>query len=56
MKILQTATLHCQYLLKMNIASQYKASLSNATAFKHKYLEEKSTTAARIYDANDSTV
>jgi hypothetical protein len=44
------------YLLEMNTTNQYKASLSNATAFKHECPEEKSTTAARIYHVNDSTV
>src|ERR1700736_3190099 len=40
----------------MKPTDQYKAALSNATAFKHEYPEEKSITAARIYSVNDSTV
>lgn len=40
----------------MTTTNQYKASLSNATAFKHEYPEETATTAARIYDVNDVTV
>ena len=40
----------------MKPTDQYKAALSNATAFKHEYPKEKSITAARIYSVNDSTV
>jgi hypothetical protein len=40
----------------MKPTDEYKASLSNATAFKHEFPEEKSTTAARIYDVNDKSV
>jgi hypothetical protein len=40
----------------MKPTDPYKASLSNATAFKHENPEEKSITAARIYSVNDSTV
>jgi hypothetical protein len=40
----------------MKPTDQYKAALSNATAFKHENPKEKSITAARIYSVNDSTV
>jgi len=42
--------------LKMKPTDEYKASLSNATAFKHGYPEGRSTTAAWIYNINDNTV
>ena len=40
----------------MTTTDQYKASLSNATAFKHEYPKENATTAAWIYNVNDVTV
>ena len=40
----------------MKPTDEYKASLSNAIAFKHEYPKEKSTAAARIYKVNDSTI
>jgi hypothetical protein len=40
----------------MKPTDEYKASLSNAIAFKHEYPEERSTAAARIYNVNDNTV
>jgi hypothetical protein len=33
----------------MKTTNEYKASVSNAIAFKHKHPDEKATTAARIY-------
>jgi hypothetical protein len=40
----------------MKPTDEYKASISNTTAFKHKHPEEKATTAAQIYNVNDNTV
>jgi hypothetical protein len=40
----------------MKTTDEYKASVSNAIAFKHEHPDEKSTTAARIYQVNDNTV
>jgi len=40
----------------MKPTDEYKASLSNATAFKLEYPEEKATTAARIYNVNENTI
>jgi hypothetical protein len=40
----------------MKTTDEYQASLSNATAFRHEYPEEKSITAARIYGVNDNTI
>jgi hypothetical protein len=40
----------------MKTTNEYKASVSNAIAFKHEHPDEKSTTAARIYQVNDSTL
>jgi hypothetical protein len=40
----------------MKPTDEYKAALSNATAFKLEYPEEKATTAARIYNVNKNTV
>jgi hypothetical protein len=40
----------------MKPTDEYKASLSNATAFKLEYPEETATTAARIYNVNKNTV
>ena len=42
--------------MKIKTTNQYKASVSDAIAFKHEYPEEKTTTAARIYGVNDSTL
>jgi len=42
--------------LKMKATDEYKASLLNATAFKHEYPKERFTTAAPIYIVNDNTV
>ena len=39
----------------MKSTDQYKASLSNTTAFKHENPKEKAITAAWIYNVNDST-
>jgi hypothetical protein len=33
-----------------------QASISNATAFKHEYPEEKATTTVRIYNVNNNAV
>jgi hypothetical protein len=44
------------YILEMKPTDEYKASLSNATAFKHEFPKEKSTTAAQIYNVNDKSV
>jgi hypothetical protein len=38
------------------IPPHYKASVSKAIAFKHEHPDEKSTTAARIYQVNDNTI
>ena len=40
----------------MKPTDEYKASLSNAIAFKHEYTKERSTTATRIYNVNDNIV
>jgi hypothetical protein len=40
----------------MKPTDEYKASLSNATAFKLKYPKETATTAAQIYNVNKNTV
>jgi hypothetical protein len=40
----------------MKTTNEYKASVSNAIAFKHEHPDEKATTAARIYQVNDSTL
>jgi hypothetical protein len=39
----------------MKPTDEYKASLSNATAFKLEFSEETATTAARIYNVNENT-
>jgi hypothetical protein len=41
---------------KMKTTSKYKASVSKAIAFKHEHPDEKSTTAAQIYQVNNYTV
>ena len=51
---LQVFTVTC--LLKRKPTDEYKASLSNATAFKLKYPEEKATTAAQIYNVNKNNI
>jgi hypothetical protein len=38
-----------QRVATMKTTDEYKASVSNAIAFKHEHPDEKSTTAARIY-------
>jgi hypothetical protein len=40
----------------MKTTDEYKAAVANAVAFKHKYLNEKATTAVQIYYVNDATV
>jgi hypothetical protein len=40
----------------MKPTDEYKASLSNATAFKLENPEEKATAAARIYNVNNNSV
>ena len=40
----------------MKTTDEYKASVSEAIAFKHENPDEKSTTAARIYHVNNNTV
>ena len=40
----------------MKPTDEYKASLSNAIAFKLEYPEEKATTAAQIYNVNKNTI
>jgi hypothetical protein len=42
--------------LKMKPTDEYKASLSNAIAFKLENPKEKATAAARIYNVNNNSV
>jgi hypothetical protein len=40
----------------MKTTDEYKAAVADAVVFKHKHLNEKTTTAARIYYVNTTTV
>jgi hypothetical protein len=40
----------------MKTTDEYKASMSEAIAFKHENPNEKATTAARIHHVNDNTI